>query len=63
MTPEAPKLLTPEQAAERLGVSPKTVRDWLREGKLPGYKLMGKLWRVSESDLADFISQWKQRGQ
>lgn len=50
------KLLTPEEVAERLAVSPKSVREWLRSGKLKGIKL-GKLWRVRESTLEDFILQ------
>lgn len=32
-------LLTPEEAAERLAVSTKTVRDWLRSGRLSGAKV------------------------
>ncbi len=50
------KLLTPEEAAERMVVSPKTVRDWLRQGKLKGVKT-GKLWRIRENDLAEFVAR------
>lgn len=50
------KLLTPEQAAERLNVSPVTVRKWLRSGKLRGVKV-SVLWRVKESDLNAFIEE------
>ncbi|NLG78994.1 MAG: helix-turn-helix domain-containing protein [Firmicutes bacterium] len=50
------KLLTPEEAAERMVVSPKTVRDWLRQGKLKGIKT-GKLWRIRENDLAEFVAR------
>ena len=50
------KLLTPEKAAELLSVSPKTLRDWLRQGKLKGVKV-GKLWRIWEKDLKDFIEE------
>ena len=53
MTPE--KIYTVEGAAEVLLVSPKTVREWLRTGKLGGVK-MGRLWRVRESDLETFIA-------
>lgn len=53
------KLLTPEQAAERLAIKPRTIREWLRntdKGK-PGLKgtKVGKLWRVKESDLEEFL--------
>lgn len=50
------KLLTPEEAAERLSVSPKTLRDWLRAGTLKGIKA-GNLWRVRESDLEAFLNR------
>jgi len=50
----AEKLLTPEEVAERLVMSPKTIRDWLRKGKLKGVKT-GKLWRIRERDLEAFI--------
>ena len=53
------KLLTPEEVAERFAVSPKTLRDWLRTGKMKGIKVGGKLWRVSESDLDQFIESSK----
>lgn len=52
MAPE--KVYTPEGAAEALLVSPKTVREWLRTGKLRGVKL-GRLWRVRERDLQEFL--------
>lgn len=48
------KLLTPEEAAKRLAVSPETVKKWLRTGKLNGVKV-SVLWRVREKDLEDFI--------
>ncbi len=49
-------LLTPEEAAERMAVSPKTLRDWLRSGELRGVKV-GKLWRVRPADLEAFIHE------
>lgn len=50
----AERLLTPEEVADRLVVSPKTIRDWLRGGRLKGVKT-GKLWRVREGDLEAFL--------
>ncbi len=52
-TPE--RLLTPEQVAERLGLSVLTVRAWLRAGTLPGVKPGGRLWRMREADLDGYI--------
>lgn len=47
-------LLIPEDAAEILAVSPKSVREWLRQGKLKGIKV-GRLWRIRERDLETFL--------
>ena len=49
------KMLTPEQVAERLAVTPNTVRGWLRKGMLKGVKLGKKVWRVREEDLEAYI--------
>lgn len=48
------KLLTPEEAAEKLGVMPETIREWLRSGKIKGRKA-GRLWRIPEADLERFL--------
>lgn len=45
--------LTAEQAAERLGLHPKTVRRFIREGRLKATRI-GKAYRILESDLAAF---------
>jgi excisionase family DNA binding protein len=47
-------LLTAEQAAAILQLSPKTIKDWLRAGKLTGCKI-GRVWRVKQADLEAFI--------
>jgi excisionase family DNA binding protein len=47
-------LLTAEQAAAILQLSPKTIKDWLRAGKLTGCKI-GRAWRVKPADLEAFI--------
>jgi len=45
-----PVLVTPERLAEAWGVGTQTVRRWMREGGLPGFKL-GRSWRVRLSDV------------
>ena len=50
------RIYTPEEVAELLSVTPKTVKDWLRAGKLKGSKL-GKLWRVQDSDIQRFMEE------
>ena len=49
------KYYSVEDVAEILGFKEKTVREWLRTGKLKGKKI-GRLWRVKESDLEEFIN-------
>lgn len=44
------KMLTPEDAAKRLQVTPRTVRSWLRKGTIKGTKI-GNLWRISEATI------------
>jgi len=51
------KIFNPEQAAEVLSVTKQTIRKWLREGLLTGVKLDGKSWRVTESDINEFIKR------
>ena len=46
--------LTPEEAAKRLKVSPKSIREWLRTNKLQGART-GRLWRIREDDLKTFL--------
>jgi excisionase family DNA binding protein len=50
------RLLTPEQVAERLGITKITAKAWLRTGKLPVTKLGERgLLRCRESDLDAYI--------
>ncbi|MGI6633251.1 MAG: helix-turn-helix domain-containing protein [Bacillota bacterium] len=49
-------VLSPEQVAEVLGISRRTVVAWLQEGKLNGIKV-GNRWRVREEDLDKFIDE------
>ena len=50
------KLLTPEDAAGLLQVSPGTVRGWLRRGVIRGTKVGGgRLWRISETTIDEFV--------
>src|SRR2546428_7077332 len=56
------KLLTPEQVAERLQVTERTVYGWLRRGKLPALKL-GRLWRIRPEDLEAFLESARTKAQ
>jgi excisionase family DNA binding protein len=55
-------LLTPEEAAIFLRVKPKTIKKWLRSGKLKGSKLGGDLsgaWRTTKRDCLDLYNRGK----
>lgn len=56
------KLLTPEEVAEKFSVTVNTVRDWLRTGELPGIKI-GKIWRVRQQELNEFIDSKVRKGE
>ena len=46
------KLYSPEEAADYLGVHVKTVRNWIRSGRLPASRLAGqRVLRIRASDL------------
>ena len=46
-------LMTPEDVANYLSISPRTVYDYAQKGKIPAIKIGGQ-WRFREDD----ISQW-----
>ena len=48
------KLLTPKEVASILAVSPKSVREWLQQGRLKGVRV-GRLWRIRKRDLDAFL--------
>lgn len=52
------QLLTTEQAAEYMQVHLETVRQLLRKGELPGFKLLG-LWRIDLAELNAWIERQK----
>jgi excisionase family DNA binding protein len=48
-------LLTPDEAAQMLGLSPFTVRRLLRQGELPGRKIGKRQWRIRRVDLEEYL--------
>ena len=52
------KLHTPEGAAKILGLSPRTVTNYLQKGIIKGIKT-GTKWRIPESDLQGYIDRLK----
>lgn len=49
--------LTVADVAEALGRAESTVRGWLLEGALAGYKLRGREWRVPRASLREFLDR------
>jgi len=48
-------LLTVQEVADRMKVTPRTVGDWIRHDKLRAIKV-GRDWRVSVKDLETFAN-------
>ena len=53
---ETERLLTVQDTAERLKVSGKQIRRWIKAGDLVAYRL-GRQIRISENDLELFLRQ------
>lgn len=53
---EEQSFLTPQEVSDLLRVSIHTVRRWIKEGKLPAYKV-GRAWRISKVDLGEWLNQ------
>jgi excisionase family DNA binding protein len=58
MNTEVECLLTVDQAGELLGVSPYTIRSWIRSGKIRPTRL-GRLVRIEKAELKRFIESGK----
>lgn len=48
--------LSPEEAAEILGLSPETIRSYIRSGELPAYQF-GKRYRIRMVDFDEFVKK------
>ncbi len=54
------RLLTTEEVAERLRVTPKTVREWIQRGELEAIDA-GQGYRIFKRDLDAFIERRRRR--
>src|SRR6202000_504684 len=52
-------LLSPREAAHRLGISYPTIKQWLYRGKLKGVKTPGGHYRIPEAELDSLLHQAK----
>jgi len=51
---------SPQEIAEKFNLKPRTVTNWIRQGKLKAIKL-GDLWRVHRADLEAFIKDSQEK--
>ena len=52
--PDLGEYYTPEEIAESLRVTRRTVYDWLKSGRLPGLRV-GRSWRINREALLAFL--------
>ena len=54
MTPE--QTVSTAEVAHRTGVHPRTVRRWIAEGTITGYRIGPRLLRVSAAEVDDLLT-------
>ncbi len=54
--PSSPTFFSERTLADFLAVSDRTVRNWIRRGELPSYKL-GAARRIDPADVDDFLAR------
>ena len=60
---ESGRDMTVEEVAEGTGRAPSTVRGWLLDRRLDGYKINNRDWRITRTALREFLaSQPKKEG-
>ena len=57
VAPDSTRDLNIREVAEETKRAPSTVRSWLVEGRLRGYKLRNRDWRVPRSALRQFLNE------
>ena len=58
MSPENENWSTIDEVAEHLRVTKDTIRAWIREGKIPNYKV-GKQYRFMLSEIDEWVKSGK----
>lgn len=54
----SPTFFTERTLAAHLAVSDRTIRNWIRRGELPSYKL-GASRRIDPADVDDFLARYR----
>jgi PTS system nitrogen regulatory IIA component len=52
------RLLTIDEVAEFLHINPMTVYAWVKEGKIPAFKI-GKVWRFRKTEIDKWLKKQK----
>ena len=47
--------LSPDEVATIYNIKAGTIRKWLRNGKVQGHQVGGKLWRIDKSMFDNFV--------
>ena len=55
------ELMTLSEVAEYLKIAKRTAYGWVKESKLPGFK-MGGAWRFDRADMEKWVQEHKKRG-
>lgn len=55
------EMLTIDEVAKQLRVNEKTVRNWITSGELPAFPIGKRGYRISKTDLHNFVEARKQR--
>ncbi|QIS10639.1 helix-turn-helix domain-containing protein [Nocardia arthritidis] len=59
---QARDLVSLQKAATLIDVDPKTIRNWINDGRLQGYKLNGRMWRVNRAEVLALARPIKSSG-
>ena len=51
------KIFTVKEVADIFQVTEYTVREWLKDEKLVGFKIPGHQWRINEAEVRKFANQ------
>ena len=52
------RLLTIDEVADFLHINPMTVYAWVRDGKIPAFKI-GKVWRFRKTEIDKWLKKQK----
>lgn len=62
MTTDVSRLMGMEAAARFLDISPRTLRRWVREGRIRAYRVGPRLVRFSPADLKQLVQPMTEKG-